>query len=67
MHYLKNLSTRSIDKVYIDGSYDSKTVAGVLKKVSHVTHFCKDMIPMRSPHQYGIFPNPDLWIHPGLV
>ena len=42
-----------IDKVYIDGSCNSKTVYGVLltclKRVSHVTHFYKDTIPMRDP------------------
>ena len=41
-----NTLDRPIDKVYIDGPCDSKTLAGVfflvnIERVSHVTHFYK--------------------------
>ena len=43
-----------IDKVCLDGSCCSKTVADVLlvrlKRVSQVAHFGKDMIPIRHEH-----------------
>ena len=42
-----------MDKIYIDGPYGSKTLAGVLlarfERVSHVTHSYKDRIPIRNP------------------
>ena len=41
------------DKVYIDGSCDSKTLDSVLlalfERVSHVTHFYTNTKPMRGP------------------
>ena len=43
----------TIDKVYIDGPYGSKTLNGVLlarfERVSHVTHFYNDTIPIYDP------------------
>ena len=42
-----------IDKVYIDGSCGSKTVASILlarlKRGGHLTHYYQDTIPMRDP------------------
>ena len=39
-----------IDKVYLDGSWGSKTVAGILLvRLNRVTHFYKDAIPVCDP------------------